>query len=118
MRKPLKIAGSTRRATLLCAIILSVFGYAQAQSTPSGNVPPVATPSPTPKIKPSLEHEFFANILRDQRAIWTSPFHMERNDMRWFVPMSLSAGALLTTDMRTGRALNDNNRTRLRISRD
>src|SRR2546423_2894954 len=118
MRKPLKIAESARRATLLCAIILSVFGYAQAQSTPSGNVQPVATPSPTPKIKPSLEHEFFANILRDQRAIWTSPFHMGREDMKWFVPLTLATGTLLTTDIRTGRALDDNNRTRLRISRD
>jgi membrane-associated phospholipid phosphatase len=58
------------------------------------------TPKPTPT--PTLEHEFFKNILRDQKAIWTAPLHLERSDMKWVVPSSIGFMALATTDRMTG----------------
>ena len=58
------------------------------------------TPSPTPT--PSLEHEFFRNILRDQKAIWTSPLHVQRGDAKWMVPGAMGLMALITTDRITG----------------
>ncbi|HET6977085.1 MAG TPA: phosphatase PAP2 family protein [Pyrinomonadaceae bacterium] len=56
------------------------------------------TPSPTP----SLEHEFFRNILNDQKAIWTAPFRLERRDAKWAIPAGIGFMALVTTDRITG----------------
>lgn len=58
--------------------------------------------TPTPSPTPSLEHEFFKNILHDQKAIWTSPFHLDRGDMKWVVPGSIGLMGLFTTDRITG----------------
>src|SRR3989442_2462664 len=80
-----------------CGIFLSPIYSAQAQ-------PPTPTPSPTPRAAatPSLERQFFNNILDDQKAIWTSPFHMHGRDLRWMVPLGLGTAALIATDRRTG----------------
>ena len=57
--------------------------------------------SPTPKAAPTLEHEFLKNILRDQKAIWTSPFHLHHGDARWLGPLAIGTGALVATDRTT-----------------
>lgn len=62
----------------------------------------VALHAQTPAPTPTLEHEFFKNILRDQKAIWTAPFHLERSDMKWVIPSSIGFMALVTTDRITG----------------
>jgi len=64
-----------------------------------------------------LERRFLKNILSDQRAIWTSPFHLDRDDAKWLVPLGLSTAGLIATDRRTAGALDDNN-VRLNVSRD
>jgi hypothetical protein len=51
---------------------------------------------------PSLEHEFFKNILRDQKAIWTAPMRLQRSDAKWVIPSSIGFMALVTTDRLTG----------------
>ncbi len=65
---------------------------------------PLSSPSPTPKPSgtPTLERQFFKNILRDQKAIWTSPFHLQGRDARWLAPLGLGTAALIATDRRTG----------------
>lgn len=63
----------------------------------------------------SLERKFFRNIVRDQRAIWTSPLHLQKDDEKWLAPLGLSTAALIATDRRTADAL-DNNSTRLNVS--
>ena len=62
------------------------------------------TPSPTPVASPTptLEHEFFRNVLRDQKAIWTAPLHLHSKDARWIAPLGLGTAALITTDRMTG----------------
>lgn len=60
-------------------------------------------PSPTPAASPALERQFFKNILRDQKAIWTSPAHLEASDARWIVPLGLSTAALISTDRSTAK---------------
>ena len=74
--------------------ILATMVALQAQTSPA------STPTPTPT--PSLEHEFFKNILRDQKSIWTAPLHLERSDMKWVVPGGIGFMALVTTDRMTG----------------
>ena len=71
------------------------------------------TPSPTP----SLEHEFFKNILRDQKAIWTAPFHLDRSDAKWAIPAGVGFMALITTDRITGDDIFNSNR-QVRVSQD
>src|SRR5205085_11616875 len=58
------------------------------------------TPSPAPTS--TLEHDFLKNILRDQKAIWTSPLHLQRRDAKWMVPAGMGLMALITTDRITG----------------
>jgi len=68
---------------------------------------PSPTPSPTPKASstPSLEKAFFKNILRDQKAIWTSPAHFDRGDAKWVIPVGLAAAGFIVTDRDTGDAM-------------
>ncbi len=99
-----------RFTVVLVTIIAGIFS-ASAQTPASA--PSTSQPSPTP----SLERRFLKNILRDQRAIWTSPLHLEKKDANWFVPLGLTTAALIATDRRSADAL-DNNRARLNVSRD
>jgi membrane-associated phospholipid phosphatase len=71
------------------------------------------TPSPTP----SLEREFFKNILHDQKAIWTAPLHLKGSDTKWVVPSGIGLMALFTTDRITGDEMFESNR-QLKASRD
>lgn len=100
----------------LCLVfIIVLFGQAVAQITPAA---PTARPQPTPR--PKAEKNLVAKILRDQKGIWTAPFHFQQSDARWLAPLLLSTGALIVTDRRTSGALvtHGDNFTRLRISKD
>ena len=59
---------------------------------------------------PSLEHEFFKNILRDQKAIWTAPTRLQRRDAKWVIPGSIGFMALVTTDRISGDEIGEFNR--------
>ena len=100
----------------LCSLIL--FAPVKAQ-TQSSSASAQSLPAPQAKPTPTLEHRFFANILRDQRAIWTSPFHLNRGDTKWLLPLSFSTAALFATDRRSAGELAEggDNQSRLRISR-
>jgi membrane-associated phospholipid phosphatase len=51
---------------------------------------------------PSLEHDFLHSFLRDQKAIWTSPYHMKSSDLKWIVPLGVGTAAFIATDRRFG----------------
>ncbi len=112
----MKVDSHMARSTVrwsFCFVGLIMFsGAVGAQTSPA--VSPQATPTP------SLEKKFFINILRDQKAIWTSPFHVDRNDAKWVVPIGLSTAVLFATDRHTSGELveNGDNQNRLRISKD
>lgn len=38
------------------------------------------------------------NILRDQKAIWTSPFRMHPGDLKWVAPLLVATSAAIATD--------------------
>jgi membrane-associated phospholipid phosphatase len=75
---------------------------------------------PKPAPITNLEKKFFLNILSDQRAIWTSPFHLHGTDKKWLAPLGLSTLALIATDRHTSGELveHGDNLNRLRISKD
>lgn len=97
---------------VLSAIILALAVAVNAQSLakPTPSPSPPQSPSPSPSPTPSLEHEFFKNVLRDQKAIWTSPLHLERSDAKWIIPSSIGFMALATTDRMTGDEIGEANR--------
>jgi PAP2 superfamily len=87
-----------RRSQCLFGIILSMLATT------------VALQAQTPEPTPTLEREFFKNILSDQKAIWTAPFHLERSDAKWVVPAGVGLMALITTDRITGDEIFEANR--------
>ncbi|HEX9628919.1 MAG TPA: phosphatase PAP2 family protein [Pyrinomonadaceae bacterium] len=97
---------------LVFIIVLSAQAFAQTT--------PVAPARPQPTPRPTTEKNFFSNILRDQKGIWTAPFHWQQSDAKWIAPLLLSTGALIVTDRRTSGALvsHGDNLNRLRISKD
>jgi membrane-associated phospholipid phosphatase len=105
----------TASLTWFFAIILVLSSDGLAQTSP-------ANVGSQPQAKPtaSLEKKFFVNILRDQRAIWTSPFNLHKDDSKWLAPLGLSTLALIATDRRSSGELveNGDNVSRLRISKD
>lgn len=106
---------TVRRLVLVLLLLATTYVGAHGQNQPAAG-PPDPQPSPTP----SLESRFVKNILRDQRAIWTAPFNVERSDAKWLAPLGVSAAALFATDRHSAGELDEggDNRTRLRISSD
>ena len=121
MHKRITTASQAWHAAMLCALLLAAAAHGAAQ-TSHGDARPAAQASPTPQAQPSpsLESRFFRNILRDQRALWTAPFHYQRADARWLAPLGLSAAVLFATDHRAASEMLEGgpHSTRLRISRD
>ena len=94
-----------RRLQCLFGMVLPFVIFAAAVS-----VGAQTSPAPTPSPSPSLEHEFFKNILRDQKALWTAPLHLDRGDLKWVVPGGVGLMALVTTDRITGDEIFEANR--------
>jgi len=94
-----------------------------ADAVPTHTAPQAAaaqTTQPPPAKRPSLEREFFKNLLKDQRAIWTSPLHLHVGDAVWLAPLAGVTTALILTDNRSaedGGEFN-NNGTHARVSQD
>ena len=77
-------------------LFLTVASQAYAQT-------PAAAPAPTTTAPTtSLERQFLKNLLKDQKAIWTSPFHIRVNDLRWVAPIAAGTAAFIATDRKTG----------------
>ncbi len=104
--------GNRRSHCLLVALLLSIL-FVTAISVRAQTSSPAPSPSAKP---PSLESEFFKNILRDQKAIWTSPLHLRPKDARWLVPLGVGTAALIATDQQTGDKIAESDRP-LKISR-
>jgi hypothetical protein len=73
-------------AATLC-LLLAMAAASVAARAPAGPRP-AAQPSPPPQAKPtpSLERQFFKNIVRDQKAIWVAPLHLHGPDAHWLGP--------------------------------
>jgi len=102
---------SLRRFALVVIALTAIISSVVAQAPPQGT--PTASQASS---KHSLERRFFRNLLRDQRDIWTMPFHLQGKDARWLVPLAVGTAALISTDRRTAKGIGDN-ATRLSASR-
>ena len=119
---PFTKAWNTKRSSLLAGLLLAAM-FAPAQTVPSSpqadarpadspqettapNAAPMDSrdrifyPGDTERLKP-LTGKLLGNTLLDQKEIWTSPFHMRRKDVKWWVGIAGVTGALIATDHRT-----------------
>ena len=69
-----------------------------AQSTLSAQSAASAQPSPVKQ----LERDFLKNLLRDQKAIWTSPAQIRTSDLWWIGSIAGATTAFIATDRETG----------------
>jgi membrane-associated phospholipid phosphatase len=53
----------------------------------------------------ALGMSFIKHLASDQRAIWTSPFHLHWDDAIWLVPLGEVTAGFLATDRATARAI-------------
>jgi membrane-associated phospholipid phosphatase len=111
------VATRAGHAAIAFAIIFAAALCVSAQTAePSPSPQASSQASAQTKPAPTFESQFFKNVLRDQRAIWTSPLHLRRADSRWLLPVSLSTIALVVTDRHTAGAIDDDDH--LNISHD
>lgn len=102
-------------AQVLNRFTLAVFLFAFASITSLAQVQPPSvtpktsqTPAPQTPQPPSLEKQFFKNVLRDQKAIWTSPFKLRGDDAKWLAPLGAGFAGLLATDRSTSAFVSRN----------
>ncbi len=54
----------------------------------------------------TLGKHVFRDFAQDQKAIWTSPFHVKLVDAEWLVPLGGAAAAMFATDNEVSKHLN------------
>jgi membrane-associated phospholipid phosphatase len=69
----------------------------QAPTTPTNSSAPVPSRVPEEITLSGTPKRF----LRDQKAIWTSPLHVQPLDAIWLVPLAVSTGVLINSDQHT-----------------
>lgn len=84
----------------LAFVLMGVMGAAGQPAAPSDAALPDA---PHAQAGDVTIRDFPANILHDQKTIWTSPFHLRRGDLKVVVPLALATGAAIATDKRALR---------------
>lgn len=92
------------------AVVLSVILFSGAFGAQAQTPQPSPSPAPQPSATPTLERQFIKNILSDQKAIWTSPFHLHGRDARWLAPLGLATAGLIATDQSTGDEIAESTR--------
>src|SRR5438034_5666807 len=77
----------------------------QTPKTPPPQDPAkVVRPSETAST-PSTAHKIITNFWGDQKAFFTSPFHINSDNAKWWGLFGLGTAALIATDRRTSKAL-------------
>jgi membrane-associated phospholipid phosphatase len=101
--------------TVLALSCLTVTVPLMAQSPAIGQIPSVAQPSasgdiaqPEKSASPGLVSGFALDFLNDQKAIWTSPFHISGGDIKFLAPAAAGAGAIAIFDHRISNAVKAN----------
>ncbi len=81
------------------------FSIADAQDPPSQ---PAADVN---EDENALGTRFIEHLASDQKAIWTSPFHLHWNDAIWLLPLGEVTAGFLATDRATARAISNDTTT-------
>ena len=97
-------ASATVLGLLLC---FSLSLPLMAQTTAPQDI--IQSEKPVPP-SPSVSG-FAVDFLNDQKAIWTSPFHLNAADAKWLAPAAVGAGTLAVFDHRISNSVKDSKRT-------
>jgi membrane-associated phospholipid phosphatase len=92
-------------------------GLLLAASTAFAQEPVVLCSEETTEPAKHLVSDIAKDIFHDQKAIWTSPFHMTRKDAGLWLTFGAVTGALVATDSRSSAQL-PNTRDQLAFGRD
>jgi len=123
-RGPSFWSGIGGSAALLIALALqtSVTTPAVAQQTSPAPTPSAQSQTVEPSFDGTFPHpnesRFFIHLAEDQKAIWTSPFHLRPGDAKWLVPAGGIATALFVTDPQSSYAMRLNNAHALNVFAD
>jgi membrane-associated phospholipid phosphatase len=79
------------RNSIAILILLAVTGSCEAQT--QANLPNAPEPQPDVTVK-----GFPLRVVKDQKAIWTSPAHIRIKDLDWLVPLAAVTGLAIATD--------------------
>src|SRR5215475_8435521 len=74
----------------------------------SDQAAPVAQNLVESERTPGLVSGFTLDFLNDQKAIWTSPFHMNAGDVKWLAPVVVAGGTLAIFDHKISDAAKAN----------
>jgi hypothetical protein len=111
-----RISSGTLDHKVFCPLILVLLLRVTSLSQ---TLPPVVQPTPSPRRLLHLRESSFETLFHDQVAIWTSPFHMSRDEAKFVVPIGVATAALIATNRALADELAENggSENRLRISR-
>ena len=88
-----------QRQLLIAALVLWLW----APGLHSQVTPDVASQKPMPEannehLASAVPTTFAANVLRDQKQIWTAPFKARIEDLNWLVPVAGVTAGLINAD--------------------
>ena len=87
-----------RQTISFCVCLWYVSVPVWAQESRDNNVYSSQTPG-------SFVKKFSNNLLLDQKAIWTSPFHVSKQNAKWWLLAGIGTAGLLAVDHRASEAL-------------
>jgi len=103
------------RPTLIAVLCITLSGMLRASEQDDAR-DRVFYPGDTEHVIP-LARKLTGNILMDQKAIWTSPFHMDHNAAKWWLVLGAATAALIATDQHTITTF-ENAPTQVRVGND
>jgi hypothetical protein len=123
------VHGRLERFVLGCSLILMLTGWArtslarqedsaaeqsqhqasnETSAQDSGLNKDAQPPQPDPgDYDSTLGKHVFGDFVDDQKAIWTSPFHVHLVDAEWLVPLGGAAAAMFATDTEVSKHLSN-----------
>jgi len=99
------------RFTGLCSLLLlfNLPAICQVSTTTDtskeGSAPLPDAPQPQVNHEAVTIRDTPIHILKDQKAIWTSPLRLKPYDLRWLVPLAAATGVGIATDHHTMRSV-------------
>ena len=90
------------KAIFYLAVVCALFGLQTAAQqpidAPASDAPGSLVVHPSDRLPHPNERYFLKHLALDQKAIWTSPAHIQRDDLQWLLPSSGIATGLFVTD--------------------
>ena len=103
------LTSQVQRLVFLALLSACLSGISVAQQDPAGTRASAGQPAGTTAVDDSVTHpnegRFLQHLAADQKAIWTSPFHLKPSDAKWLVPVGGITTGLLVTDPQSSYAM-------------